>query len=342
MQVSDLKSRNSRWPHRWAIALACATFPLLWVGGLVTTTKAGMAVPDWPNTYGYNLFLYPWQSWLAAPWDLFIEHGHRLLASSVGMLTIGLLVVLMRTEERRWLRGLGVVALGLVIFQGMLGGMRVLFDERTLAMLHGCTGPMFFAVTIALLVFTSRTWQHSRIVFEHEVSGTRAGHIRRLATVTAILAYLQIVLGAVVRHVPIAAEPGTFQSAVRFHLFLAAILTLHIALVAWLVLRYQRHVRPLGGLALMLAALILVQLTLGAATWLVKFSVPSWASGWISAGSVSIQDGGWLQTHIITAHVATGSLILATSLALALYAQRLLPKSSVARQFIGKRLEAAV
>ena len=86
----------SPWPHRWAVALACATFPLVWVGGLVTTTDAGMAVPDWPNTYGYNLFLYPWQTWLAGPWDIFVEHGHRLLGATVGMMTIGLLAVLWR------------------------------------------------------------------------------------------------------------------------------------------------------------------------------------------------------------------------------------------------------
>ena len=65
------------WPHRLAVVLVCATFPLIWVGGLVTTYEAGMAVPDWPTTYGYNLFLYPWQTWILGPWDLFIEHGHR-------------------------------------------------------------------------------------------------------------------------------------------------------------------------------------------------------------------------------------------------------------------------
>ena len=78
----------------------------------MTTTDAGMAVPDWPNTYGYNLFLYPWQTWLAGPWDLFIEHGHRLLAATVGMLTIALLVVLLRTDDRRWMKRLGFAALG--------------------------------------------------------------------------------------------------------------------------------------------------------------------------------------------------------------------------------------
>src|ERR1043165_8488370 len=156
--IATSPNRVSPWPHRWAVALSCATFPLIWVGGLVTTTDAGMAVPDWPNTYGYNLFLYPWQSWLAGPWDLFVEHGHRLLAASVGLLTIGLLVVLLKAEPRRWLRGLGFAALGLVIFQGVLGGMRVRLDERTLAMLHGMTGPLFFSLAVALAIFTSRTW----------------------------------------------------------------------------------------------------------------------------------------------------------------------------------------
>src|SRR6186997_3734563 len=91
---------RSPWPHRWAVVLACATFPLVWVGGLVTTTDAGMAVPDWPNTYGYNLFLYPWQSWLAGPWDLFIEHGHRLLGMTAGLLAIALLATTAMVDRR--------------------------------------------------------------------------------------------------------------------------------------------------------------------------------------------------------------------------------------------------
>ena len=80
---NDEARMTNCWPHRLAVALACATFPLIWVGGLVTTYDAGMAVPDWPGTYGYNLLLYPWQTWIAGPWDLFIEHGHRLLGAAV-------------------------------------------------------------------------------------------------------------------------------------------------------------------------------------------------------------------------------------------------------------------
>lgn len=333
----------SPWPHRWAVVLACATFPLVWVGGLVTTTDSGMAVPDWPSTYGYNLFLYPWKSWITGPWALFLEHGHRLLGATVGMITIALVAVLLRADDRRWMRWMGVAALALVISQGALGGMRVVLDERTLAMLHGCTGPLFFALTVAIAVFTSSRWRSATAGLASGMSqGCNFGSIRRLAIVTCILVYLQIVLGAVLRHVPIAAEPSTFLLAVRFHLFLAAVLTLHVALLAWLILRRARSIRPFASLSLLLLVLITAQLTLGAGTWIVKFAVPTWASGWISAGSAAVQDGGWLQTHIVTAHVAVGSLLLVTSLATALYAQRLLPKSAAILGATGSSLGVAI
>lgn len=347
MSNSEVNSFGSPWPHRWAVALACATFPLVWVGGLVTTTKAGMAVPDWPNTYGYNLFLYPWQTWLAGPWDLFVEHGHRMLAATVGIMTICLLVALLRLESRRWVQGLGFAALGLVIFQGALGGMRVLLDERTLAMLHGMTGPLFFALTVSLVVFTSRRWKSMSDPFAAERSwglGDQryAGGIQLLATVTAVLAYLQIVFGAVLRHVPVDSQPTAFILAVRFHLVLAAVLTIHVVALVWTVLSGRSYTRPLRTLACVLGGLIIVQLALGAATWVVKFSVPEWASGWISNSSVAIQDGGWLQTHTITAHVATGSLMLGTSVALALLAYRLPMPAPAGNQMGATKLEAAV
>jgi heme a synthase len=332
---------RSPWPHRWALALACATFPLVWVGGLVTTTDAGMAVPDWPNTYGYNLFLYPWQSWLAGPWDLFVEHGHRMLAATVGMITIGMLVVFMRLELRNWVRGIGLAALALVIFQGALGGMRVLFDERMLAMLHGMTGPLFFGLTVALVIITSHRWWFGAPGESHAtIHGAR--QIRAIATATAILAYLQIVLGAVLRHVPVDSQPTAFLTAVRFHLFLAGVLTLHVVLLVGLILGRARHTRPVGSLAGMLIALVVFQLLLGVATWMEKYSTPAWASGWVSHSGTVIRDGGWLQTNIITAHVAIGSAIFGTTIALALYAHRLLGGSAAVRTPSNARLGVAL
>ncbi len=160
----DAPRSPSRWPHAIAVLLTCATFPLIWVGGLVTTYDAGMAVPDWPSTYGYNLFLYPWQTWVAGPFDLFIEHGHRLLGAVVGVITIGLVLAAFLANRRPWFRAVSVIAILGVIGQGALGGMRVLFDDRQLAMIHGCVGPAFFALTAAIAVFTSSSWRQAAIV----------------------------------------------------------------------------------------------------------------------------------------------------------------------------------
>jgi cytochrome c oxidase assembly protein subunit 15 len=204
-------------------------------------------------------------------------------------------------------------------------------------MLHGVTGPLFFALSVALVCTTSPRWRNAG--GSNEVA--RYGPVRGLAVVTSILVYLQIVLGAVLRHVPIETEPITFAIAVRFHLFLAAIVSLHIVL---LVTSIIRRARPLVGLAWILLTLLLIQLCLGAGTWIVKFAVPMWAPQWVSLGDTAVQDGGWLQTHVITAHVAVGSLLLVTSLALALLAVRSWPTTVAAdeRAIGGSRLEAAV
>jgi cytochrome c oxidase assembly protein subunit 15 len=216
--------------------------------------------------------------------------------------------------------------------------MRVRMDERTLAMLHGATGPLFFALTVALAVITSRTWAAQ----DCSVEVSSAGNIRRLAAVTAVLAYLQIVVGAVVRHVPLDAQPSTFMHAVKGHLYLAAVLALHILALAWLVQTRARGVRPLGRLSLALVGLLFIQVALGAGTWIVKFAVPAWAVGIVGTQRVAVQEGGWLQTHVITAHVATGSLILATAVAITLYAQRLLADAPAARALARRELGAAV
>src|SRR5262245_31831078 len=209
----------SPWPHRLAVALALVTFPLIWVGGLVTTYDAGMAVPDWPGTYGYNLLLYPWQSWLAAPWDLFIEHGHRLLGSAAGLVSIVLVAVVMLFDRRRWLVLAAWGALALVVFQGVLGGARVLLDERLVALLHGCFGPLFFAYVGGLIVATSRWWQDASASED-----ATCRNLLRATAVTAVLAYVQLVLGALVRHVPLTASPQVFRAALLLHLIVGGAL----------------------------------------------------------------------------------------------------------------------
>ena len=144
------------WPHRLAVITACATFPLLFIGGLVTSKGAGLAVPDWPTTFGYNMFLYPWSKMVG---NIFYEHSHRLVASAVGFLTIALALSLWLQERRKWLRWLGVIALALVVLQGVLGGLRVTLLEQSLAIVHASLAQAFFALTVSLALFTSPEWR---------------------------------------------------------------------------------------------------------------------------------------------------------------------------------------
>ena len=164
-------SSFSAWPHRLAVILACATFPLLFIGGLVTSKGAGLAVPDWPNTFGYNMFLYPWSKMVG---NIFYEHSHRLVASAVGLLTIALTLAFWLRERRHWLRWLGVAALLLVILQGVIGGLRVVLLENTLAIVHAAFAQAFFALTVSLAIFTSPDWnsEPSRIDQGREVASS--------------------------------------------------------------------------------------------------------------------------------------------------------------------------
>ncbi|WP_197527255.1 COX15/CtaA family protein [Pirellulimonas nuda] len=305
----------SPWPHRWAVLLCVLTFPLVFVGALVTSTDAGMAVPDWPGTYGYNLFLYPWTTWLFGPWDLFIEHGHRLLASLVGLVAIVTLVVCVRTRAPRAVVWLAVGALVLVIAQGVLGGMRVVLGDRPLAMAHGCLGPLFFAWTALLWVRSSTGWARAA------EPGTY-----RLARWTAAacgVTYVQLCLGAFLRHVPGDPSPRAFGHAVLTHVTLAVVIVGLVGLV-WLLSR-RAPSKGLRQIATAMAWVAAAQFTLGLGSWAARYALPGWvqAAAPTMTGSVGAAAAlGWTQSLVLTAHVAGGALLLALSAAAALIAWR--------------------
>ena len=297
--------------HRLCVLLVCLVWPLIWVGGLVTTYDAGMAVPDWPGTYGYNLFLYPYNTWLLGPFDLFIEHGHRLLGAVVGLVAISIVISAYFKESRRWVLVLTIGLLVAVITQGLLGGMRVVLGDRTLAMIHGCFGPAFFGLCAATAVVTSRRWKES--LPRDGAVRVGSGLVALVATIPA-LSYVQLVLGAQLRHVQPNAAPGAFAMIVATHVIVAFVLWF-FTLAVWLKIRRCGDLtlsRPAG----LLIGLVAVQIALGVGTWVVNYGWPSilaWVPG---AAGFLVRAKGFFDSIIVTSHVATGSLILAISVVL--------------------------
>ncbi len=304
----------SRLPHLAARLMVCATFPLIFVGGLVTTYQAGMAVPDWPSTYGYNLFLYPWATWWSGPFDLFVEHGHRLLGATVGLLALLTAGLVWRYDSRRSARSLSLLAVALVIFQGGLGGARVLLDDYLLARIHGCTAPLFFALATALCVILSPAWRKR----SSDAPSAWSIQLAVLAPALAGLIYGQIVLGACLRHATPWSLPQTIQAFVWFHLLMAAATTLGACLLLANVWRQPGRTPWESRPALWLPVLFVAQIGLGSATWIVQFGYPDFLKGLPGAESYVVQAESLLQSIVTTAHVAMGSLLLAVSVTAAM------------------------
>ncbi|NMC21693.1 MAG: cytochrome oxidase assembly protein [Thermogutta sp.] len=312
-----------RLPHRLAWALMATVFPLIWMGGLVTTYNAGMAVPDWPSTYGY-LFMYPLESWLKT-WDVFLEHGHRLIGMTAGFLTIALLWSLWVHDRRPWMRKLGIAALLGVSLQGTLGGLRVVGREILLANVHGCVAPLFFAFTVSLTVLTSPRWRREEKSRESEPNaGENARPARRTFHPTFILSlpilvYIQIVLGAQLRHLPSELPPGWSFLWTILHLTVAALLPIVWGACSWYAaglpspFAQRRWLQAFGWL-------LVLQITLGLGTWVVNYNFPQWFQDWVVVIPYTVIDGGWLQALVTTAHTATGSLLLAVATAYAHWA----------------------
>jgi len=177
----------------FAVLNAVATFLLIGLGGLVTSHEAGMSVPDWPTTYGYNMFLFPVDKWIGG---IFYEHSHRLLASAVGLLTTMLAVWLWLKDPRKWLHWFGIAAFLLVIAQGILGGLRVRWQLDWLGVPHGAVAQTFLVLTAAIALFTSRWWQNSET--EKQIAVPRG--LRSHILYVTILIFVQLLIAATMRH----------------------------------------------------------------------------------------------------------------------------------------------
>lgn len=188
-------ARDWTWRRRYSLLTVLTTAALISWGGFVTSIEAGMAFPDWPTSLGsYNLINPVDRWWAVTPY--LAEHGHRLIAAFVGFLTIGLAGWTWWSDPRAWMRKLGFAALGLVIVQGVLGGLRVVWISVDLAMVHACAAQLFFATLVAMWFFTTDTWRNRRGLF---TASPEASRFRTVATAATALIYVQIVLGAFLR-----------------------------------------------------------------------------------------------------------------------------------------------
>jgi cytochrome c oxidase assembly protein subunit 15 len=280
------------WLHRYALALVGLTWVLILAGGNVTSKGAGLAVPDWPLSFG-SLNPAGWTTDMDGQLPgVRDEHGHRLIGATVGLMVIGLVIWLYRVERRGWVRMMGYAALAAVIVQGVMGGLRVTEKSLALAMVHGCFAQAFLCLTIAIAAATS-----PRFPGGARFGGGDLPRDQALRTWTAALvgaAYVQLILGAWLRHVG-----GT--PAVVVHVAGALIVGACLIMAALHVFSRPESEAPLGGLTIGLFLLYGFQLLLGVATYVLVMSM----SGRNAAN--------FAQAYVPTIHVAMGAIVLGLS-----------------------------
>ena len=266
--------------HPLALATLGATCVLILLGGLVTNTGAALAVPDWPSTFGYNMVLFPWSRMVGG---VLYEHSHRLMGALVGLLTLVLAGVLWREGGR--LRRLGLLAVAAVVSQGVLGGLRVVLLEDTLAIFHGCLAQAFFALLAVITLLTAPRGPVTASPVEPALKG--------MAVLAAVLVYVQIAFGAFLTH----------AGRIDLHLAGAALVFVLVPIVAARLRRTGDAVA--APVSRFVTILLGIQLLLGIGSFLARFS-----SIWVPGEQLTV-------TALPVAHRLVGSLILAATVVLA-------------------------
>jgi heme a synthase len=290
--------------HRYTLLVAFCTLLLVVAGALVTSNDAGLSVPDWPLSYGK---LMPQMEG-----GVFFEHGHRMVATTVGFLTIILAVWLVRAGERRWLRNLGFAALAAVVVQGLLGGLTVIFLlPKAVSVSHACLAQLFFSTTVAIALFTSPAWKRGGPTAED--SGSPSLHA--LAVAAPVTVFAQLFLGAAARH---KALPSIFHIG-----WAAAATGMLLWLIVRVLIRHSGH-DQLRKPALALLVIAVSQVFLGIAAYMSRLA---------TADAVQPMP---VMVAFTVAHVAVGALTLAFSILLAIQVFRYVrrPESEVAHHAV--------
>ena len=321
-QNESVDLAGSVWPHRWAWVLACGVFPLIWIGGLVTTYEAGMSVPDWPTTFGS--WFYPLQKWLYTISEKSLEHSHRTIAQIDGIIFIILAIAIWRWEPRKAVRWLAVAILIALISQAVLGGYRVRLNDRVLARIHGCAAPLVFALCTAMTSVTSGAWRG----WGKRIANPAARTVRQLALAICCGLYAEIVLGAQFRHPLPDVNPDLSLIVVWLKVSIAAFLVTAVIYLLVIVPGQLREVQPLVRRVKLLAFLYCLQLALAVCTWVSNFGWPRWFTDNVAAMKYTVVENGRLQVWATTAHAAVGSLCFVAALSLTMWSYRLLRTDS--------------
>ena len=299
--------------HIWAVLTLVSTFILLCSGGIVTSKGAGMTVPDWPTTYGYNMFLFPISGWVGG---IFYEHGHRLIASWVGLMTMILAASLLASEPRRWVKNLGIIAFLAVCVQGLLGGLRVTLFKDEIGIFHAMLAQSFFCLLGILTIVTSpRFVRAGWDLFLPDLG------LRNLVVSATVLIFVQLGIGATMRHEHAGLSIPDFPLAYGKILpdtSAAAIASINEARVAddkvptnalhiWIQMAHR-------------AVAIVIFLAVAAVAWRafanpIARSARFWAAIWLVMITAQVALGAWTiwsnkAADVATAHMALGALSL--------------------------------
>lgn len=317
----DVEENRKSWVGRFGIVAAIAVLPLLIVGGLVTSSNSGMAVPDWPNTYGSNMFLYPIGP-RAAP-SIYLEHSHRLFGAMIGLTAIALCALVFMYDRRAFVRYFALILLALVISQGILGGMRVLRgsaevsqDAKWLRVFHGVLAQVVFCLFVSMCVFLSPLYMRAKAAITEGTlnlghTGVKPKTFRIFSAAAMHTTLLQLVFGAIYRHTRSA-------HALWTHMAFSVLVVIFVLLAAFAAggLRtpdapIQKFARRIGVLA---AACVGLQFLLG---WLTFF-----------LGGTGLQPQSIPEILVRTSHQANGALLLAVTTIIMLWGRALSPKTA--------------
>jgi len=302
-----------RWRFWFSLATVFVTLVLISWGGFVTSIDAGLAVPDWPATFGS---LDPFGTGYVDPDDptarwwhntpVLAEHGHRLLGALVGLMVLTLAFWTWRADHRRWMRILGGVALVLVSLQGVLGGLRVIWLSLDLAMVHAFTAQIFFSLLVAMTLFTSRSWMEHTFSVGRRAPAAAVRTTRLLAAGALGALYLQIILGALLRHPGLSVDP-LFAGTHIVGAFIVTGLIFATFSYIWRHVEGARYVRT-------------------AAWWMLGMVVWQFAMG-LGAFTVILYEApaavrSVMQVVLASGHVTVGSLLVGSTVAVLLYSLR--------------------